>query len=181
LKLLQKLTALAACAFVAGAVAIGSARAQDQSAATMANPARMTQRQLDWKAAKAERKAVFGENMLLTKKEEASFWPVYDQYEGAMDKIEMRHVEEVREFSKNATSLTGAQATQKLNEVMAIAQDRLNVQKRFIPKFLAVLGPIKTTRFFQIDNKLRALLQAQIAQMVPLATPPGVLKAYGQN
>jgi len=27
------------------------------------------------------------------------------------------------------------------------------------------------TRFFQIDNKLRALVQCQIAQIVPLAQP----------
>lgn len=181
MKLSQKLTALAACALIAGTVAARPARAQDQPASTPASPAPLTQHQLDWKAAKAERKAVFGENMLLTKKEEAKFWPLYDQYEAAMDKIELRHVQEVREFSKNATSLTAAQATQKLDEVMAIAQDRLNVQKRFIPKFRVALGSIKTTRFFQIDNKLRALLQAQIAQMVPLATPPGALKAYGQE
>ncbi|HLH77536.1 MAG TPA: hypothetical protein VKV28_12075 [Candidatus Binataceae bacterium] len=181
MNLSQKLIALAACALVSGTMLAPPAGAQDQLASTPASPAPMTQRQLDWKAAKAERKAVFGENMLLNKKEEATFWPLYNQYEAAMDKIELRHVQEVREFSKNATSLTDAQATQKLDEVMAIAQDRLNVQKRFIPKFRAALGPIKTTRFFQIDNKLRALLQAQIAQMVPLATPPGALKAYGQD
>jgi hypothetical protein len=29
------------------------------------------------------------------------------------------------------------------------------------------------TRFFQIDSKLRALVQCQIAQIVPLAQPAG--------
>lgn len=134
-----------------------------------------TQRQLDWKAAKAERRAIFGENMLLSKKQAQGFWPLYDQYEAQMDRIEQRHVREVRDFSKSALTLTDDQATQKLDEVMSIAQSRLDVQKAFIPKFRAVLGSIQTTRFYQIDNKLRALLQAQIAQMVPLATPPNKL------
>ena len=52
---------------------------------------------------------------------------------------------------------------------MAIAQARLNVQKAYIPKFREAVSQVKTTRFFQIDNKLRAMVQCEIAQMVPLA------------
>ena len=33
-------------------------------------------------------------------------------------------------------------------------------------------GPGELTRFFQVDNKLHALVQCQIAQLVPLATEP---------
>lgn len=178
---LKKLTVcLAASTLIAGLSMSRPAMAQQSSNSSTMTKAEggaqaPTQRELDWKAAKAERRAIFGENMLLSKTQSQGFWPLYDQYEAQMDKIEQRHVREVRDFSKNATKLTDDQATQKLNEVMAIAQDRLNVQKAFIPKFRAVLGPIQTTRFYQIDNKLRALLQAQIAQMVPLATPPNKL------
>ena len=67
----------------------------------------------------------------------------------------------------------------KLNEVMAISQARLNVQSAYIPKFRAILSDIKVTRFFQIDNKLRALVQCQIAQIVPLAQPTGAAASGG--
>ena len=67
--------------------------------------------------------------------------------------------------------MTDEDATKKLDEVIAIKQMRLDVQKEFVPKFRAAISSINTTRFFQIDNKLAAMIQCDIAQIVPLARP----------
>lgn len=131
-----------------------------------------TQKQLDIAALRAQRKAIIGANMKLTPKEAKVFWPLYEQYEDAMDKVDKRHAREIKEYAKNYQNLTDAQANQKLDEVLEVAQDRVNVQKEFVPKFRAVLPGITVTRFFQVDNKLHALVQCQIAQLVPLASKP---------
>jgi L-lactate utilization protein LutC len=128
-----------------------------------------SQKQLDLAAARANRKAIVGANMNLNAAEGAAFWPVYEQYEAAMDKIEDRHLAEIKDFAKNYNNMTEAAAKSKLDEVIAVQQARLDTQKEYIPKFRAVISQIKTTRFFQIDNKLQALVQADIAQIVPLA------------
>jgi len=135
--------------------------------------AQPSQKQLDLVAAKADQKALVGANMSLTPDESAKFWPLYEQYEAAMEKVEERHIKEVKDFAQSYDSLTEADAQKKLDEVIAIQQARLDTQKEYIPKFRAVLNQIKVTRFFQIDNKLHALVQAQIAQMVPLAKEAG--------
>jgi len=90
-----------------------------------------------------------------------------------MDRIEDRHIREIKEFAGHYQTLTNADAHKKLDEVMAITASRLKAQQDYIPKFRAALPDIKVTRFFQIDNKLRALVQCQIAQIVPLAQPAG--------
>ncbi len=131
-----------------------------------------TQKQLDIAALRAQRKAVVGQNMKLTPKQAKAFWPLYEQYEDAMDKVDKRHAREIKEYAKNYQNLTDEQANSKLDEVMQVAQDRIDTQKRFIPKFRAVLPGITVTRFFQVDNKLHALVQCQIAQLVPLASKP---------
>ena len=128
-----------------------------------------SQKQLDIAAARAQRKATVGANMNLTPDEASKFWPVYDAYEGSMDRIEDRHVRELKDFAAKYDSLTDADAAKKLDEVMAIAQARLDVQKNFIPKFRDAIPQVKVTRFFQIDNKIQALIQCDIAQLVPLA------------
>jgi hypothetical protein len=130
-----------------------------------------SQRQLDIAAARAQRKAVIGDNMDLTPAEAKVFWPLYDRYEKRMDKIEDRHVREIKSYVASYRNLTNADANRKLNEVMRIEQDRLDVQKEFVPKFRAVMSPIKVTRFFQIENKLHAMVQCHLAQLVPLAQP----------
>jgi hypothetical protein len=141
--------------------------------APAAAPAPQTEKQIDLAAARAERKAIVSDNMKFTADEAKAFWPIYDAYEAAMDKIEDRHIREIKDFAKNYDSLTDADAKHKLDEVMLIAQARLNVQRAYIPKFRAAVSEVDVTRFFQIDNKLRAMVQCEIAQMVPLAKESG--------
>jgi hypothetical protein len=188
MNLKKYLTSSAAIAILTCAVACNTpAFAQDQSVQPGAAPSDSTappagaasQKQLDIAAARAERKAVVGQNMSLTDGESKAFWPLYDEYEGKMDKIEERHVLEIKEFASHFQNLTNADARKKLNEVMAIAQARLNAQSTYIPKFRAILSDVKVTRFFQIDNKLRALVQCQIAQIVPLAQPSSASESLG--
>jgi len=131
-----------------------------------------SQRQLDIAAAEAQRKAVVSQNMYLTDAQAKIFWPLYDAYEGRMDKIEDRHIREIKNYVASYKSLTNADADQKLDEVMAIQQARLKIQQEYVPKFRAVLPGVVVTRFFQIDNKMRAMVQCNIAQMVPLAQSP---------
>jgi hypothetical protein len=128
-----------------------------------------TQRQLNLAAARAQRKAIVGDAMELTPAEAPRFWTLYNDYEGQMDKIDDRHLRELKEFAKRYNTLTEQDAANKLNEVIAIQQARLDVEKAYIPKFRAGLSQVKVTRFFQIDSKLRAMVQCDIAQMVPLA------------
>ena len=78
-------------------------------------------------------------------------WPskldlVRDAYEAAMDKVEDRHVRELKEFAKNYNNLTDDAAKKKLDEVLAISQARLDVQKEFVPQFRAVVSQVKVTR-----------------------------------
>jgi hypothetical protein len=134
--------------------------------------AQTSQKQLDIAAARAQRKATVGANMNLTPDEAAKFWPVYDAYEGKMDRIEDRHVRELKDFAAKYNSFSDADAKKKLDEVMAIQQARLDVQKEFVPRFLDAVSQVKVTRFYQIDNKIQALIQCDIAQLVPLAASP---------
>jgi hypothetical protein len=168
---IRLIASFAALTLVIGLGSYGPAIAQNSSAAPEAKPP--TQTKLDLAAAKAERKALIGENMQLTASEGKKFWPLYDQYEAKMDRVDKRHAAEIRAYAKAYQTFTDADAKAKLDEVMAVAQARLNIQKEYIPRFRAVLSETKTTRFFQIDNKLHALIQCQIAQLVPLVGTAG--------
>lgn len=159
---------LAACAALAACCTFGLVR---PAAAQAASQQSAKQRQLDIAAARADRKAIVGANMNLTEEQAKAFWPLYDAYEAKMDKLDDRHAAEVKAYAQHYSNLTDQDATSKLDEVIAINQARLDVQREFVPKFRAAVASISTTRFFQIDNKLRAMIQCDIAQIVPLARP----------
>jgi hypothetical protein len=140
-----------------------------------------SQRQLDIAAAKAQRKAIVGQNMYLTDAQARVFWPLYDAYEKRMDQIEDRHIREIKNYVASYKNLTDADADQKLDQVLAIQRTRLQTQQEYVPKFRAVLPGAVVTRFFQIDSKLRAMLQCNIAQMVPLAQTASSASATGPD
>jgi hypothetical protein len=160
------ITMLACTISLMSAAILPVASAQDTS------PSGSSQKTLDLAAARAQRKAAVGANMQLTPEQAAKFWPIYDQYEAKMDKIDERHVRMLNEYAASYNSLTDADATKKLDETLAVEQGRVDVQKAFVPKFRADFSSIMTTRFFQIDNKMHALVQCRLAEIVPLASPP---------
>jgi Spy/CpxP family protein refolding chaperone len=139
------------------------------AAAGVQNGEDQSQEQMDLSAARADRRALVADNMPLTKEQAAKFWPLYEAYESKMDRIEKRHAAEINSFAQHYETLTDADADKKLDEVIAIRQARLDVQKEYIPKFRAAISSIETTRFFQIDNKLNALIQCDLARALPLA------------
>lgn len=149
------------------AVAISVALAQSTGSQLQSS-----QQQLDIAAAKAQRKAIVSQNMYLTDAQAKKFWPLYDAYERRMDRIEDRHIREIKNYVASYRNLTDTDANEKLDEVLAIQQARLQTQQEFVPKFRAALPGVLVTRFFQIDSKMRAMVQCNIAQMVPLAQPP---------
>ena len=163
MRLARYLSAWMAMAVIVGMLGAVAA-AQEENAPS--------QKQLDIAALRAQRKAVVGQNMKLTDQEAKVFWPLYNQYEDAMDQVDKRHAREIKDYAKNYQNLTNDQANQKLDEVLQVNQDRLNVQKDYVPKFRAALPGITVTRFFQVDNKLHALVQCQIAALVPLVSKP---------
>jgi hypothetical protein len=159
-------------AFAAAVLVIGSTLSMVRLAAAQGSSSpKKTQRQLDVAAARSDRKAIVGANMKLSEAQAKAFWPLYDAYEAKMDKLDDRHAAELKAYAEHFQTLTDRDATKKLDEIIAIKQGRLDVQKEFVPKFRAAISSTNTTRFFQIDNKLAAMIQCDIAESVPLARP----------
>jgi len=49
-----------------------------------------------------------------------------------------------------------------------LEQKTLAVRQAYIGKFNAVISPKQTLRFYQIENKLAAIIQADISAVTPL-------------
>jgi hypothetical protein len=59
-------------------------------------------------------------------------------------------------------------AEKLLNDYLSIEKARLDVKAKYIPRFRKVMPPKKVARFFQVDNKLDALINADLASQIPL-------------
>jgi hypothetical protein len=121
-------------------------------------------------ALRADKRQLVAANMVLTTAENASFWPVYDAYQAELSKQVTRTVAAIKSYATafNANAVTDAVASQLTNEYIAIERDRVALMQAYLPKFGAVLPATKVARYYQIENKLRAAVNYELADAIPL-------------
>jgi hypothetical protein len=119
---------------------------------------------------KADKKLVVASNMELTEAEAKGFWPIYEQYQKELQKINQRLGKTLDSYADDARSksLTDDKAKKLIDEAVAIDQDEANIKSTFAPKLGKVLPVKKVARYLQIENKIRALVRYDLAQGVPL-------------
>src|SRR5262245_50896189 len=142
--------------FALGATAL---QAQDQPANNM---------DLVREKIKADKKLVVAEAMALTETESKAFWPVYDAYQGEISKINQRTVKLIQDYAASYKAMTDPVAGKLLDEAIAIEKDRAALFATYRPKFSAVLPATKVARYYQIENKIRAAINYDLAGNIPI-------------
>jgi hypothetical protein len=119
---------------------------------------------------KADKKLLVATNMDLTETEAKSFWPIYEEYQKELQKINRRIATVFDSYAGDLRnkSLTDDKAKQLIDEANAIDQAEVNMKSTFAPKLSKALPAIKVARYLQIENKIRALVTYDLAQGVPL-------------
>jgi hypothetical protein len=117
---------------------------------------------------KADRQAVVAANLPLTEGEARAFWPVYKEYRGEAEKVGARLVALIAAYAANFSTMTDTKAESFFNDSLAIERDRLAVREKYVPRIKAVLPITKAARFFQIENKLDAIVNVTVASEIPL-------------
>jgi hypothetical protein len=119
----------------------------------------------------ADKKLVVAAAMDLSEKEAKAFWPVYEEYQKELYKINDGLATLVSAYAQefNAKSLTDEKARQLLDRYFAIEDQELKLRKSFIPKVAKVLPGRKVARYMQLENKIRALVKYELAGQIPLA------------
>ena len=119
---------------------------------------------------KADKKLVVATNMELTESEAKGFWPVYEQYQKDLQKINQRMAKVLESYADDnrRKSLTDDKAKKLIDEAVSVEQAEANIKSTFAPKLSKVLPVKKVARYLQIENKIRAVVRYDIAQGVPL-------------
>ena len=117
---------------------------------------------------RADKKLMVSEEMELTEKEANAFWPVYERYQKDLQKINDRTVALIKEYSDNYKTMTDAVAKKLLDDMLKIEADRLSLRKSYLPDFEKTLPAKKVARYYQIENKIDAVVKYELAKAIPL-------------
>ncbi|MGH7380821.1 MAG: hypothetical protein ACREKR_01130 [Candidatus Methylomirabilales bacterium] len=116
----------------------------------------------------ADKKLFIAENMGLTESEAKAFWPVYESYQGELAQIEARAGRLLEEYARTYRAMSDQVAKKLLDEFLAIEADRLKLRQAYLPRFRKALPDTKVGRYYQLENKIHAVVSYDLAWLIPL-------------
>jgi hypothetical protein len=117
---------------------------------------------------RANRKAFVAVNLQLNEEQAKDFWPVYDKYQTEMNAIGDREVAIVEDYTANFKDLSDDKAKQLMDGYLAAEGDRLQVRRSYLPEFSKILPGRTVARFYQLENKMDAVVRYDLARAIPV-------------
>ena len=124
--------------------------------------------QLTRSAIQTERQAVVAANLGLNESESAVFWPMYRDYRNAVEQAADARVDILTRLFSNYETLTDDEAMSLLNDHLAFEKEILKIRTSYAKKMSKVLSGRTVARFFQIENKMDAIIDYEMAGEIPL-------------
>ena len=118
---------------------------------------------------RTNRQAIVTENLALTAEESEAFWPLYRQFQNDRALMVDRTMKMLTEFRDNFDVLSEEQAKALVNEYFKIQKEELRLNEKYLREFRKILSQKKALRYFQIENKLDAIIDYDLSQVIPLA------------
>jgi len=159
MNVLKRMTAFSAAAMLLGFVSLSAA--QDKPANNM---------EIVHEKLKADKKLIVTKYMALTASEAKKFWPVYEEYQQDLHKVDQRLRDLLQSYAADYrnNSLTDEKAQKLLDEWIAIENDDAKRRASYVPKLMQALPPKKAARYLQIENEYRIVIKYDLASTVPL-------------
>ena len=120
---------------------------------------------------RADKKKLIAANLPLTADEATKFWPVYDEYTGAMSKVYDEFYAVIKEYAANQKTITDAQASSMIKRWADIQVRQAQTRLKYIPAVEKTIAGKKAALFFQLDRRLYALMDMQVSSQIPLLLP----------
>lgn len=117
---------------------------------------------------RADKQLFVAENMKLTDAEASQFWPVYARYQDELFLLRATTLGLINAYAKAYTKMDNDTAERLLNQLMAIEAMGPQLRLNFLPQFQNAVPDMKVLRYYQIENKINAVLMYEVASQIPL-------------
>ena len=117
---------------------------------------------------RTDKKLFIATNMELTESEAKTFWPVYEAYQAELKTLREREIKLIEAFAAAYETMSDGVAKDLLNDSLSISSDHQNLNQSFLPKFRKVLTDKKVARYYQLESKINAVVEYEMAKRIPL-------------
>ena len=120
------------------------------------------------KGVRQDKAEIMGSLMQLSADEAAKFWPIYNEYDSALTKLNDMRVANIQEYARSFDQLSDAKADELIQNAIKYQQQRLDLLAKYYGNVKQALGAIEAGRFVQIENQLLMIIDLRIASSLPV-------------
>ena len=117
---------------------------------------------------KSDKKLLVATNMQLTESEATAFWPIYESYQAELGKLRDREIKLIEKFAASYETMSDDVAKKLLDDSLSIDSDHQKLRQSYLAKFRGVLPDTKVARYYQLESKIDAVLEYEMAKRIPL-------------
>lgn len=117
---------------------------------------------------RANRKAFVAVNLQLTDEQAAAFWPLYDRYQQEMSVVGDKVAALVAEYEKSFRTLSNERALELITGYLDADAERTKIRRGYLDQFAKILPGRTVARFYQLENKIDAVLRYDLAATIPV-------------
>jgi hypothetical protein len=118
--------------------------------------------------ASQDRRRLVADHLPLSPSEARQFWPLYDRCQHDMSDLLDKRMEIIAKLGEHYDDMPDAMAKQITIDNLELQDARLKLIKSYLPKFEKVLSAKNLARYYQIEARIRAAVDVEIAERIPL-------------
>jgi hypothetical protein len=111
---------------------------------------------------------MMGAVMGLSAADAAKFWPIYEQYDEELAKLNDQRVANIQEYSSTYDQMTDDKADELIHKAMSYRKQRAELLAKYYEQVKQALGGITAARFVQVEDQLLLIIDLQIDSSLPV-------------
>ena len=112
---------------------------------------------------------MMGAVMALSAADATKFWPIYNDYDAQLTKLNDQRVANIKEYARTYNQMTDEKADELIHNALAYRKQRSELLAKSYDRVKQALGAITAARFVQVEDQLLSIIDLQIAAELPLA------------
>jgi hypothetical protein len=109
-----------------------------------------------------------GEVMQLSAADAAKFWPIYEEYDAQLAKLNDLRVANIQEYAGTYDQMTDAKADELIQKALSYRKERAELLAKSYDQVKQALGGIEAARFIQVEDQLLLIIDLQIDSSLPV-------------
>jgi hypothetical protein len=123
------------------------------------------------KNVRQQKAEIMGSVMALSAEDAVKFWPIYQQYDAELTKLNNQRVDNIKEYARTYLQMTDEKADELIQKALTYQKQRAELLANTYERVKQAVGAITAARFAQVEHQLLLIIDLQIVSALPVVEP----------